>query len=95
MPKLLTDDEVDEGLTKLKGWRKEGRFIAKDFRFGSFVDGIAFVNKVSKVAEELDHHPDIHVRYTEVGLRLQTHSEGGVTSRDFHLAKAIDRSTEE
>ena len=92
MPRLLSDEEVEEGLKKLKGWRRDEAFLAKDFKFKTFMEGIAFVNKVSETAEKLDHHPDIHVRYTAVGLRVQTHYEGGVTARDFKLAEAIDQS---
>ena len=91
MARLLTEQEVVEALKKLRGWRLEGTFIAKDYRFETFMDGVSFVNRVAEAAETMDHHPDIHLRYTDVGLRVQTHSEGGVTVRDVRLAEAIDR----
>ncbi|QQG48638.1 MAG: 4a-hydroxytetrahydrobiopterin dehydratase [archaeon] len=91
MPRILTTDEVQKGLSSLDGWRLEGDFIVRRFSFKKFMDGISFISQVSKVAERLDHHPDISVRYTNVTLSLQTHSEGGVTSRDLKLAAEIDK----
>ena len=90
MPKLLADKEAKARLAKLNGWKKEGRFIAKTFEFDTFTEGIGFLNRVAEVAERMDHHPDIHVRYTEVTLMIQTHSEGGLTRWDFDLAREID-----
>ena len=90
MPKLLSSVEISSRLKGLKGWRREGKFIARTFEFDHFMDAIAFVNEVAEVAERQEHHPDINIRYTTVKLSIQTHSEGGVTSWDFELAKAID-----
>jgi 4a-hydroxytetrahydrobiopterin dehydratase len=90
VPKLLDDADVDARLAALKGWRRDGKFITKSFEFETFMDGIRFLNRVAKVAEEKDHHPDIQVRYTQVKLLIQTHSEGGLTAWDFDLAKGID-----
>ncbi len=91
MPMLLTAREIRQKLRDLDGWKAQGRFITKTFEFDEFMEGIGFVNEVAKVAEKQEHHPDISVRYTTVKLSAQTHSEGGVTSRDIALAKAIDR----
>ena len=90
LPKLLDDGEVTARLARLKGWKREGQFITKSFTFETFMDGIRFLNRVAKVAEKQEHHPDIRVRYTEVTLSIQTHSKGGLTARDFELAEAID-----
>lgn len=91
LPRPLTAREIKEKLKSLDGWRHEGRFITKTFEFDEFMDGISFLNKVARVAEAQEHHPDIKVRYTKVKLSVQTHSEGGVTNWDIGLAKAIDR----
>jgi 4a-hydroxytetrahydrobiopterin dehydratase len=91
MPKLLTREEVAGRLAGLHGWSYEDGFIVKQFEFRRFLDGIRFVHRVAALAEEHEHHPDIHLRYTAVKLSLQTHSEGGVTRWDFDLAVAIDR----
>ena len=90
MPKLLSDSEIKTRLKELKGWKREGKFITRTFKFGHFMDAIAFVNEVAEAAEREEHHPDINIRYTTVKLSIQTHSEGGVTVWDIKLAKAID-----
>ncbi len=90
VPELLEEAEIKKRLRKVDGWSYGGGFITKQFEFGRFLDGIEFINKVAAVAEEQEHHPDIHIRYTTVKLSLQTHSEGGVTDWDFELAAAID-----
>ncbi len=90
MPPLLSQQEIEERLKGVEGWRQEDRYIARDFAFGSFKDAIAFVNRVAEVAEEIDHHPDITINYTRVSLSVTTHSEGGLTRRDFRFAGRID-----
>jgi len=90
VPRLLDDEEVARRIERLRGWKKEGSFIAKTFEFGSFLQGMGFVNRVAKIAEEEEHHPDIHIRYTQVKLSIQTHSAGGITAWDLALAKRID-----
>ncbi len=91
MPKRLTDGEISKRLKSLKGWSHKGRFITKTFEFDEFMEGIAFIRRVARVAEAQEHHPDIHVRYTSITLSVQTHSEGGVTEWDFDLAKTIEK----
>lgn len=90
MPRLLSAREIRQKLRGHGGWKRSGRFITKKFEFEEFTDGISFLNKVAKIAERQEHHPDIKVRYTTVKLSIQTHSEGGVTNWDINLAKAID-----
>ncbi len=90
VPRLLKESEIKERLRRLDGWKRQKSFISKEFDFRNFMEGIAFINRVAKVAEEQEHHPDIHVRYTKVRLSVQTHSEGGVTRWDFELASAIE-----
>jgi len=90
VPKVLTKAEARKRLDRLDGWKLDGDFLTKSFEFAGFMDGIRFIEKVAKVAEKQEHHPDIQVRYTSVTLSLQTHSEGGVTAWDFDLARAID-----
>ena len=88
---LLSAEEIKEGLKGLHGWRSVRKYIAKSYDFESFADAMRFVNSVADVAEKMDHHPDMKIVYTKVTLKIQTHSEGGVTKRDFRLAEAIDR----
>lgn len=90
MPRVLTPSEIEERLRRLAGWKLDGDYIIKTFEFEAFMDGVKFVNEVARVAEEQEHHPDFHIRYTSVRLSIQTHSEGGVTEWDLELASAIE-----
>ena len=90
MPPLLTDAEVQERLGALDDWSRDGDYIVKELRFPSFKAAMEFVNRVADVSEEIDHHPDITIVYTRVTLSITTHSEGGLTRRDFRLAGLID-----
>lgn len=87
---LLSEGEINERLKGLKGWDHRGNEITKRFQLKNFVESVGFVNKVSILAEKADHHPDILIRYKNVTLTLSTHSEGGLTERDFNLAREID-----
>ncbi len=90
MAKLLSADEINAGLTTLKGWRRKGSEIAKAFEFKDFAEAMGFVNSVALLAEKLNHHPDIEIRWNKVTLTLSTHSAGGLTELDFTLAHAIE-----
>jgi 4a-hydroxytetrahydrobiopterin dehydratase len=63
------------------------RAIHRKFEFEGFMDAIDFVNRVARKAERDDHHPDIDIRWNKVTLTLSTHSEGGLTGKDFSMAK--------
>jgi 4a-hydroxytetrahydrobiopterin dehydratase len=87
----LSDEEVERALEFLTGWRRDGDYITKEFRFRTFLAGIRFVDALALVAEAQGHHPDIHVVWTTVTLQVQTHDEGGITELDVELAKAIEK----
>jgi len=87
----LSDAQIERALKPLKGWRRAGDFITKDFRFGTFLGGIRFVDAVARVAESQEHHPDIHVVWTTVTLKIQTHDQGGITDLDVALAGEIEK----
>jgi len=86
---LLSENEITEKLASLEGWGQEGNQIAKQFKFKNFIQSIGFVNKVAILAERVDHHPDILIEYSKVTITLSTHSEGGLTEKDFNLASEI------
>ena len=89
---LLSQEEIDRALAReLPQWTQEGDTITRSVRAPSFMDGIRLVQQVAEVAEELDHHPDIDIRWTTVTFTLSTHSVGGLTMRDLRLAGDIDR----
>jgi 4a-hydroxytetrahydrobiopterin dehydratase len=87
----LSDAAITERLGRLDDWKREGDFITKTFEFRTFMAGIKFVNDIAKIAEKLEHHPDIHIRYTTIRLSVQSHDEGGITTRDFRLAEQIEK----
>ena len=87
----LSPTEIENRLKKLSGWTRDGDAIRKQFTFAGFAQAIAFVNKLAPVAEAADHHPDILINYKRVTLTYSTHSEGGLTDKDFAGAAAADR----
>ena len=88
---LLSQDQVDEALGgDLSGWTQDGATITRSVQAPSFPEGIALVQRVAEAAEEMNHHPDIDIRWTTVTFALSTHSEGGLTENDLTLARKID-----
>jgi 4a-hydroxytetrahydrobiopterin dehydratase len=95
MATLLTQEEIERALSdELPRWRQEGDAITRSVKAASFMDGIRLVQQVAEVAEDLDHHPDIDIRWTTVTFTLSTHAVGGLTARDLRLAGDIDRLAE-
>ena len=90
MPKL-SRAEIEERVKKLRGWTLEGDAIKKQYTFAGFPEAVAFVNRLAPEAEKVDHHPDILINYKRVTLTYSTHSEGGLTEKDFAGAAAADR----
>jgi 4a-hydroxytetrahydrobiopterin dehydratase len=91
MPKL-SDAEITRQLQQIAGWEYKDNAISKLYRFGEFLEGIRFIDKVAEMAEAADHHPDIHVNYTRVTFVCSTHSDGGVTDKDIRLATQIEQA---
>jgi 4a-hydroxytetrahydrobiopterin dehydratase len=89
MPTLSAEQIADQ-LKSLPGWEYKGNAIVKLFRFKEFMDGIEFINRVAEIAEAADHHPDITINYTRITFSCSTHSDGGVTEKDFKLAGNIE-----
>ena len=90
--KKLGDAEIATALQRLDGWVLEGKTIRKLYTFKTFADGIRFVNRIAPLADAMDHHPDIDIRYTTIVVALSTHSAGGLTARDLDLAGKIDKA---
>lgn len=70
-----------------EGWTEVGKALERTFELESFVDALAFVNRVGELAEAENHHPDIAIHYNRVTLRWWTHTAGGITDRDRELAE--------
>jgi len=87
----LSKTEAQGRLKKLTGWTLEGDAIRKQFTFAGFPEAVAFVVRLAPKAEAADHHPDILVNYKRVTLTYSTHSEGGLTAKDFDGAAIADK----
>lgn len=87
---LLTDREISESLKNLPGWERKGNEIQKRYVLKDFVEALKLVNEVGQEAEKVDHHPDIFINYKRVTFTLSTHSENGLTKKDFDLAGKIE-----
>ena len=90
MPKVLTENEIKNAMSKIPGWKLEKKEISRLYKFSEFVPAMAFVNHVAGLSEGMNHHPDILIQYNKVTLTLSTHSAGGLTALDFTLARKID-----
>jgi 4a-hydroxytetrahydrobiopterin dehydratase len=88
----LSDLEIRRALGTLPGWSRKGEVVQKTYSFARFGDGIRFVDQVAELADSMNHHPDIDIRYTKVTFSLSTHDAGGITQRDLDLAKAIEQA---
>lgn len=89
---LLVPAEVKSALARVPEWRRRGKSIHRRFEFKDFPAAMKFVTRVAKLAEKAWHHPDIDIRWNKVALALSTHSEGGLTEKDFALAERIDKA---
>ncbi|MBN6034546.1 4a-hydroxytetrahydrobiopterin dehydratase [Amycolatopsis sp. 195334CR] len=90
MAELLSDQELAEALTHLPRWTRAGDTLEATAALPTFPAAIAVVNRVAEIAESVDHHPDIDIRWRKLTFRLSTHSEGGLTAKDTALAAQID-----
>jgi 4a-hydroxytetrahydrobiopterin dehydratase len=90
----LPDAEIADRLATLDSWDRTGDEIVKTFVLPSFPAAIAFVTRIADRAEAADHHPDLDIRYRTVRVALSTHSDGGITAKDFTLAGEIDAAVE-
>lgn len=88
--KKLTEIEITDKLKEIDGWEYNDNAIHTTFEFSDFKDTIVVMNRIAFEAEALQHHPDWTNVYNKLQISLTTHDAGGITSKDFKLAKAID-----
>ena len=86
----LTAKQISLHLKAIPNWTKRGKTIRRTFEFEGFLNSIAFVNRIARRAQKLNHHPDIDIRFNKVTLTLTTHDQGGITKKDFTLAQQGD-----
>jgi len=86
----LTTKQVSLHLRTVPRWSKRAQTILRTFKFEGFLKAIDFVNRIARKAQKINHHPDIDIRFDKVTLKLTTHDEGGITEKDFSLARQCD-----
>ena len=94
MTRLLSDEEVERQLQGLPAWSRAGDAIVARLKAPDFLTGIRLVDEAAEAAEQMDHHPDIDIRWRTTTWRLSTHSEGGLTQLDIELAHQISQAAE-
>lgn len=87
----LSPQETETRVRNLSGWQIESGELTKTFSFKDFLSSVDFVNQIAKAAEGAGHHPDIDIRYNQVRIALVTHDAGGMTDKDFELAREIEK----
>jgi 4a-hydroxytetrahydrobiopterin dehydratase len=87
----FSNDEIQNKIAEISGWNFENGQIGKEFQLKDFAEALNFTNKVGGFAEEMNHHPDIFLHsWNKVKITVSTHSEGGITKKDFQLAEKIN-----
>jgi 4a-hydroxytetrahydrobiopterin dehydratase len=88
---VLSDEDVQARLAELgDDWEKYGNSLRREFKFDDFTGGVDFINRLTPVANEMNHHPDVFLTWGRVRVSLISHSEHGITEKDFELAKKLD-----
>src|ERR1700731_3795960 len=85
-----SDDEIQAKLAALPGWYFEDGWIRRYYKTDGWPITLMLVNAIGFVAEAANHHPDLSVTWARVGVKLQTHSAGGITGKDFALARKVE-----
>ncbi len=86
----LGDDEIARRLAALPGWRREGDAVVREYELEDFVEALGLMAQVGALAERANHHPALSNTYNRLRIELSTHDAGGITERDFALARAIE-----
>ncbi|HEY8140699.1 MAG TPA: 4a-hydroxytetrahydrobiopterin dehydratase [Nitrososphaera sp.] len=87
----LSEQDIQEQVAKLEGWKVIGGKVNKTFEFENFVQAFGFMTRVAMEAEKMNHHPEWFNVYNRVRIDLMTHDVGGISNYDIKLAKIIDR----
>ena len=91
MAQVLDQQAIDAALGSLHAaWVGTPQHLSRSIEFADFGTAVEFVNRLAPRCEELDHHPDLAIRWRWVDVALSTHSDGGVTEKDTALAEIVD-----
>jgi 4a-hydroxytetrahydrobiopterin dehydratase len=94
MRELLTDEQIQSALKGLPAWHREGDSLLRTLQAPDFPTAIRIVVAVGEAAEEMNHHPDIDIRWRTLHFSLSTHEAGGITTLDLDLAPRIDAAVD-
>jgi len=86
----LHSKQIKLHLQTVPNWLKRGQTILRTFKFEGFMTSIDFVRRIAKQTLKINHQPDIDIRFNQVTLTLTTHDEGGITEKDFSVARKCD-----
>jgi 4a-hydroxytetrahydrobiopterin dehydratase len=92
--KKLTVAEIETALKSAPGWGYSNDRLRSEFQTFNFANGVAFINQIGKIADEINHHPDVLLTYPRVTIEIYTHDVGGITEFDFELARRISALAE-
>lgn len=87
---VLTAKQIKASLKAVANWSQPAQTICRTFKFEGFLNSIAFVNRITRLAQNLNHYPDIDIRMNQVTLTFTTHDAGGITEKDFSVALQCD-----
>ena len=88
--KKLTEIEISKKIKNFPNWTYQHKSIQASFKFNDFKDTFFVMKEIALMAEKINHHPNWSNIYNVLNVRLTTHDAGGVTDKDFELAKMID-----
>ena len=88
----MNTQEINEKLKSLNEWsyNEESKSLVKTYNFKSYTKNISFVNAIAWIANKLNHHPDLEVSFNKCVVKITTHDEGGISEKDFQLAREIE-----
>jgi len=87
---VLTPKQIKASFKSITNWSQRSKTIGRTYRFDGFLNSLAFVNRIARYAQKINHHPEIDIKFDQVTLTLTTHGEGGITEKDFALARQCD-----
>ena len=87
----LSTEEVETLKKEISDWEMLGDCLEKTYNFPNFVEAMKFANRIANIAEEENHHPDLHISWGKVRVELTTHAINGLSANDFIVAAKIDK----
>ena len=90
----LKHEEALRMANEIPGWEIGDGKIERTFKFPNFVEAMRFANKITRIAQEEDHHPELHISWGKVRIELSTHAVGGLSKNDFIVAAKINKLAE-